>query len=510
MAPGRTVGAIIGGVTNVNERWARLSRHKLFKVVPIVLLVVEIVIRIGAVIAVPRNRRPTAAMAWLMAIFVAPIPGTFFFSLFGTTKLPKARRDKQQEINNFILETTAGLELVSKNETWPRWFRSIVELNRTLGAMPLVGGNEVDLLPDYNESIAAMTAAVNAAERYVHAEFYILSRDDTTRPFFDALLAAHTRGVTVRVLYDHISTIRSPKGRATRRWLRENGIEFHEMLPFYPFRSTWRRPDLRNHRKVLVVDGTVGFMGSQNMIDPSYNTRSNRRVGLQWKDLMVRLEGPIVAGVNAIFITDWYSETNELLVREAEPIRQLRSGDTFDCQIVPSGPGFEGENNLRLFNALLYAAQQRLVIVSPYFVPDDSMLYAITTAAERGVQVQLFACEVADQAIVYHAQRSYYEALLRAGVRIFLYERPIVLHAKHFTIDDEVAVIGSSNMDMRSFSLNFEVSLLVRGRRIVDSLREVEDDYRSHSRELLLDEWLQRPVRSQLLDNVSRLTAAVQ
>jgi cardiolipin synthase A/B len=254
----------------------------------------------------------------------------------------------------------------------------------------------------------------------------------------------------------------------------------------------------------------VGFMGSQNMVDPSYNKRGNIRRGLQWKDLMVRVEGPIVAGVNAIFITDWFSETDELLTREADPVHTVETTDTLDCQIVPSGPGFEGENNLRLFNALLYAAQERLVIVSPYFVPDDSMLYAITTAAERGVKVQLFACEVADQAVVYHAQRSYYETLLRAGVRIYLYEKPIVLHAKHFTVDDDVAVIGSSNMDMRSFSLNFEVSLLVRGRRFVDKLRRLEDSYRTHSRELTLEEWLERPTRSQVLDNLARLTASVQ
>jgi cardiolipin synthase len=476
----------------------------------IVLAALETAIRVGAVIRIPPNRRPTAAMAWLMAIFIAPIPGAFLFSLFGSTRLPKDRREKQQDINDYILGTTAGLDQVSKTETWPKWFESVVELNHTLGAMPLVGGNDAVLLPDYTESIASMTDAVNRAERYVHVEFYILSRDTTTMPFFDALRAAHERGVIVRVLYDHVSTIRSPEGRATRRWLRNVGLEFYEMLPFHPFRTQWRRPDLRNHRKVLVVDGIIGFMGSQNMVDPSYNTRANVRRHLRWKDLMVRIEGPVVAGVNAIFITDWYSESNELLTREADPIHSVATDDTLDCQVVPSGPGFDGENNLRVFNALLYSAQEQLVIVSPYFVPDDSMLYAITTAAERGVAVQLFACEVADQALVYHAQRSYYETLLRAGVRIFLYEKPVVLHAKHFTVDNEVAVIGSSNMDMRSFSLNFEVSLLIRGRRFVDSLRHVEDDYRSHSRELLLDEWLKRPLRSQVLDNLSRLTATVQ
>jgi len=488
----------------------RLPWRALFKRVSTVILVVDVIIRVIAVIGVPRNRRPTAAMAWLMAIFISPIPGSILFSILGTTKLPKDRRDKQQQINDFILDTTSGLDLVTKNDTWPRWFNSVVELNQTLGAMPLVGGNDAELLPHYEESIAAMTAAIDKAERYVHVEFYIFSLDETTGPFFDALRNAVARGVTVRVLYDHFATMRSPRGRKTRAWLRRHDISFYEMLPFRPFTGHWRRPDLRNHRKVVVVDGLVGFMGSQNLVDASYNKKGNIKKGLQWKDLMVRLEGPVVAGVNAIFITDWYSESNELLRREADPIHTVDEPDTLDLQLVPSGPGFEGENNLRLFNALLYSAQQRLVIVSPYFVPDDSMLYAITTAAERGVKVQLFACEVADQALVYHAQRSYYETLLKAGVRIWLYKKPVVLHAKHFTVDDDVAVIGSSNMDMRSFSLNFEVSLMVRGKRFVDRLREVEDNYRSHSRELLLEDWLKRPLRSQILDNVSRLTAAVQ
>ena len=480
------------------------------KALSTVLVVVNTIIRVAAIVDVPRHRRPTAAMAWLVTVFAVPVPGALAYLLFGSSKLPQSRRDKQSEINSFIVETTSGLELVRKDTTWPKWLESIVALNTKLGAMPLVGGNTADLLPDYGPSIAAMTEAVDRAERYVHVEFYILTRDATTAGFFAALKAAQARGVTVRVLYDHIATARHPFFRQTKAFLRDAGIPFHEMLPFKPFRSAWRRPDLRNHRKVLVVDGTVAFMGSQNMVDPSYNKKGNIKRGLQWKDLMVRLEGPVVAGVNAIFITDWYAETGDLLTRETDPIHAVPTDAALDCQVVPSGPGFDKENNLRLFNALVYSAQRRLVVVSPYFVPDDSMLYAITTAAERGVEVQLFACEVADQAVVYHAQRSYYETLLDSGVRIFLYEKPTVLHAKHFTVDDEVAVVGSSNMDMRSFSLNFEVSLMVRGRQFVERLREVEDSYRVHSRELTLDEWRARPVGAHVLDNVARLTATVQ
>ncbi|KQP56069.1 cardiolipin synthase [Agreia sp. Leaf283] len=489
---------------------ARTTWRSILKIFPIVILVVDILIRIGAVVTVPRNRRPSSAMAWLLAIFISPIPGSLLYALLGSSRLPRDRRDKQREVNAFILDAAGPLDGAETTTAEPAWFGSVVHLNRTLGAMPLIAGNTATLLPDYEASIQAMTDAVASATLYVHVEFYILGRDDTTRAFFDALKSAHERGVTVRVLYDHWATMRNPRGRSTRAWLRENGIRFEEMLPFRPWQGNWRRPDLRNHRKIVVVDGHIAFTGSQNMIDSSYDKRGNIRRGLKWKDLMVRLEGPAALGLDALFVTDWYSETGDIVETDDTRATPSDSPDSIECQVVPSGPGFEGENNLRLFNALVYGAQERLIIASPYFVPDDSMLYAITTAAERGVDVQLFACAVADQYVVYHAQRSYYETLLRSGVRIFLYQEPTVLHSKHFTVDDDVAVVGSSNMDMRSFSLNFEVSLMVRSADFVERLRAIEDGYREKSREITLEQWLARPAVAQALDTVARLTAAVQ
>jgi cardiolipin synthase len=473
-------------------------------------IVVDVAIRVFAIVYVPINRRPQTAAAWLLAIFLIPYVGFVLFLLLGSSKLPASRRAKQTEINTYIVETTEGMERVRRDHPWPLWLDSVIELNRTLGAMPLVGGNTAELHPDYDRSIAAMAEAVDQARKWVHVEFYITSLDATTEPFFIALENARRRGVTVRLLMDHIASRGYPGYRRTRRRLTRIGVEWQLMLPVLPLRGKYQRPDLRNHRKLLVVDGLVAFTGSQNMIDRGYQRRSNRRRGLAWKDFMVRFEGPVVAGVNALFVTDWYSETDELLIRESDPVHTSDGDETIDCQVVPSGPGFDGENNLRLFNTLLYNAQERIILTSPYFVPDDSMLYAVTTAAQRGVDVQLFVSEIGDQAVVYHAQRSYYEALLRAGVRIFLYRSPTVLHAKHFTIDDEVAVIGSSNMDMRSFSLNLEISVMIRGRHFVSQLREVEQSYREASTELTLDEWLRRPFRSKVLDNVARLAAAVQ
>lgn len=476
----------------------------------VVAFLVDFAIRVIAIIVVPRNRRPTSGMAWLLAIFLIPYLGFLLFLLIGYRTLPKRRVEMQAEINQFILDSTAGMERVQRDHPWPGWLESVVALNRNLGAMPLVGDNRARLHGNYEETFAAMVADIDKARKYVHVEFYILSLDPTTTPFFDALENAVKRGVTVRVLMDHIQSMRKPGFKKTKKRLTESGVQWQLMLPLQPFKGQWQRPDLRNHRKLVIVDGRVGFMGSQNVIDRTYNMKSNIRRGLKWKDLMVRLEGPIVSGLNAIFITDWYSETNELLTRDIEPVHPEDISDAIDCQVVPSGPGFEGENNLRLFLALLYYAQERIVITSPYFVPDESIMYAVTTAVQRGLHVELFVSEIGDQALVYHAQRSYYEELLRAGVKIYMYKAPYVLHAKHFTIDDDVAVIGSSNMDMRSFSLNFEVSLMVRGASFVQALRAVEDGYRADSRELTLDEWMKQPLRSTILDNLARLTSAVQ
>ncbi len=480
-------------------------------IITLALLVAVVAIAIVSLIIVPRNRRPQSALAWLLLIYVLPLIGFLLFLLLGSRRLPKRRREQQDEINTYILETTEGMDRVSKDSPWPPWLEPIVELNRHLGAMPLVGGNTARLFTDYSASLAAMTAAVQGATRSVHVEFYIMSIDDETREFFEALADAVDRGVKVRVLYDHIACVRVKGYRRLLAKLDAIGAEHHAMLPVRPWRGQWQRPDLRNHRKFLIVDGQLAFTGSQNLIERGYK-RGRRRDGsrLAWKEVMVRFEGPIVAGIEALFATDWYSETNELLLRETVIPPEIDPGTGLDAQVVPSGPAFEGENNLRLFNSLVYAAQEQIQICSPYFVPDESMLYAITTAAQSGLDVQLFVSEIGDQPLVFHAQRSYYEELLRAGVRIWLYRSPTVLHAKHFTIDDQVAIIGSSNMDMRSFSLNLEVSVMVRGASIIRELRDIENSYREQSRELTLDEWMRRPAHMRIFDDLARVTATVQ
>ncbi|MFH5878916.1 cardiolipin synthase [Arthrobacter sp. NA-172] len=471
--------------------------------------VVEIILRIVLLGVIPGNRRPTTAMAWLLAVFLVPSVGFVLFLLFGNFRLSRRRREQQEEVNERVRAGTSALIDVVSKYSGPEWVKSAGELNKRLGSLPMVDGNSVELIPGYQESIKAMAEAVREAQSFVNAEFYIMSSDFVTDELLTELENAAARGVNVRLLFDHIGTLRIPGYRRLVRRLKRSQIQWRRMLPLLPIHGQWRRPDLRNHRKILVIDGEIAFTGSQNLIEPSYNNPKHRRAGRKWVELMARMEGPIVATLNVVFATDWLSETDESLEYQLRVSPQEIAGG-ITAQVVPSGPGFVTENNLRLFNTLIYSAQHRISICSPYFVPDDSLLYAITTAAQRGVDVELFVSEKGDQFLVHHAQRSYYEALLEAGVRIYLYRAPYVLHAKHFTIDDEVAVLGSSNMDMRSFSLNMEVSVMLLGAKAVDSMRSVESSYREMCRELSLQDWLHRPMLAKYVDNVARLTATLQ
>ncbi|MBX3312176.1 MAG: cardiolipin synthase [Microbacteriaceae bacterium] len=476
------------------------------------LTVVDLALRLIAIYVVPMNRRPQTAMAWLLLIFFFPIGGFIIFWMFGVSHLPIERVAKQDEISRIIAGRYPQQDLGELGQ--PDWFDASAKMNRALGAMPLVGGNNAKFFPDYQESLDAMVEAINSAKQSVFCEFYIMYRDDTSAAFFDALVAAKDRGVEVKVLVDHIASWRYPRWtKTTVKFLNKSGLNWRKMLPINPFKGHWRRPDLRNHRKLLVIDNELAFTGSQNIIDSQYVKKSNIRRGLHWKDLMVSFTGPVVSGIHAMFVSDWYAETGELLSNieslNAKKLPKHKAGDLL-AQVVPSGPAFKDQNNLKLFNTLMYAATEKIVITSPYFVPDDSMFYAITSAVDRGVNVELFVSEIGDQFLVYHAQCSYYEALLEAGVKIWCYEAPTILHAKHITVDNNVAVFGSSNLDMRSFALNLEISMMVWGKEFLDQLQEIEDSYREKSTQLELSEWRKRSFWKKLAENICRPTASLQ
>src|SRR4051794_2376579 len=325
-----------------------------------VAVVVDLAIRLVALVVVPRNRLPTAAMAWLLAIFFIPVIGVLLFLLIGSPKLPKDRRAKQDQMNGIIADTYEHDPSRAASGT-PQWLDPMVTLNENMTGMPLIGGNTAELLDDYAGSLAAMAAEVDTAVSYVHVEFYILSSDQATAGFFASLEAAIARGVTVRVLLDHWASSHCRDYKATIERLTRMGAQWHLMLPVQPLHGRYQRLDLRNHRKLLVVDGQVGFVGSQNVIDRSYNKKKNIKRGLKWQELMCRVEGPVVTSIDLIFSTDWYMESGERLDVTAPAFADEIPGDVA-AQIVPSGPGFPVENNLQLFLSLLYSARQQIII----------------------------------------------------------------------------------------------------------------------------------------------------
>ncbi|WP_092016062.1 cardiolipin synthase [Brevibacterium siliguriense] len=476
-------------------------------------IVIEYIVKIIAVGVVPENRRPSSSSAWLLLILFVPIVGIPAFLLLGSPYINQRRARIQAEANELMHEGADDLPDVPPSLVAAPEFVSVAQLGRALTALPMVTGDSHGVISDYEASIERMAELVDDASDYVHVEIYIMAWDSTTDVFFRALERAAERGVEVRVLFDHIGSRKYPGFHRLGKRLSAAGIDWRLMLPFIPWRGKARRIDLRNHRKLLVIDGRRAMMGSQNMIDSSYLNRKNSQIGRNWHDIMVELSGPIVAGIEAAFSTDWYSESGQALgIRpyERDGNEPEVGGATSAMQLVPSGPGYTTSPNLKVFTSMMYLAQKRLAIVSPYFVPDESLLAAVETAARRGVDVELYVSEQADQYMVDRAQSSYYRSLLEAGVRIFLYPKPAVLHTKCFIVDDLYAVMGSSNMDMRSFGLNYEISLLTTGGDLVDDIIDVVADYQDVSRELTLEEWEKRPWPRRYMESVMRLTSSLQ
>ncbi len=474
------------------------------------LVALDFGLKLYAIGTVPENRRPSSSTAWLLLILMVPLVGFPLYWIIGSPYVRGRRQRLQLEANRVIAERAASVPTPARLADVPIDLASVALLNQRLTGLPCVAGTSVSLHDDPKETLAAMTQAVRDAKKWVYVEFYIMAWDHVTDPFFRALADAVARGVTVRLLLDHLGSRRYEGWKRFQRRLTHAGIDWHLMMPLSLLRGQVRRPDLRNHRKLLLVDGEVGFIGSHNIIEPSYGSGlpngSGRRI---WHDLTVRVEGDILAEIAAVFATDWLMETNTPLpVDEIVALEATGSGADL-MQIVPSGPGFTTEPNLRMFTTLINVADVKVSITSPYFVPDESLLAAITTAAYRGIEVELFVSEQADQFLVGHAQRSYYDALLEAGVRIYLYPAPAVLHAKYLTIDDNIAAIGSSNMDFRSFALDYEITLVSYGGALLDLLQANDARYRAVSRVLTREEWQRLPWPQRYLDNVCRLTAAL-
>ncbi|GAB3073446.1 cardiolipin synthase [Corynebacterium aquatimens] len=490
-----------------------------------ILFVIDYSIKFVVIGIIPENRKPSSANAWLLVILLIPYLGLPLYFFLGSTFLNRRRHRIQERAADAVQDVHSSIPDFPKGTTLSDEKISMITLNRTLTGYPALDGRVLALWADYDKAMMRLASAIDDAEHYVHVEMYAQAWDQTTHIVFEALERAVARGVKVRVLFDQIGSQKYPGFKDFKKRLTAAGIEWHQALPIQLLRGRFRRPDLRNHRKQVIIDDRVGFMGSINLIDRSYLMPGHVKKGRQWVDALVEVTGPIVASFESMFAVDWYTESGEVieLVPPHDPDPDAAEPSTL--QLIPSGPGYQTEPNLRMFNTLIHHARRRLVLCSPYFVPDDSMLEAITTACYRGVRVDLLVGEKADQFMVDHAQSAYYQQLLEAGVHIWQFPAPYILHTK-FAIADPaeptdasdsssehpncVAIMGSSNMDMRSFSLNFENSLFIARGPLLDDLMALSRSYFHVSKQLTLEEWSSRPWTRRYIDNVMKLTSAVQ
>jgi cardiolipin synthase len=328
--------------------------------------------------------------------------------------------------------------------------------------------------------------------------FYIFEDDEVGRKVAQALERAAQRGVTVRVLMDAIGSRDGLKGLGPG--LRKAGAEVVAVMPLRLWGPNAARLDLRNHRKIVIVDGASAFFGSQNIVSAHANK------GMVNEEMLARATGPIVRHLHSVLLGDRYLECGNLPPESSDLTPVPLSTETAGlAQVVPSGPGYNEGTALAVMVALMYGARERIVLTSPYVIPTESFLAAMCAAARRGVTVDLIVDAESNKPLVQLAQQSFYDTMLRAGVRVHKHHQSF-LHAKHLSIDRDVALIGSSNFDVRSFALNAEVSVLICDRQVVAELARIQDGYLAHCDLVTLESRRALPMGQRVLENLARLT----
>src|SRR5262249_26553561 len=414
----------------------------------VLYLISEWLIRLGMLIVVPFRRSPEAAKGWLLLVFFLPWPALVLYFLIGRPTYPRWRHERFLRLPGVLepVRTRLAQSPHIFRPELPHGLAQAATLVENLGQLTTRGGNHVELLADYGGVIDRLVSDIQQARDHVHLLYYIFADDPTGRRVAAALAEAVKRGGKGRVF---IASLGSRRWAGSMiRQLRLAGVHVERVLPVHFLRRQSARADLRNHRKIAVIDGRIGYTGSQNLVDPDF------KPGITYEELVVRVTGPVVLGLQFVFVADWYLESDQLLDTPAVFPGPDVTGDV-PAQPLPSGPGWAPAAIQRVVVALIHGARERVVITTPYFIPDGALLQALQTAVLRGVEVHLVVSKQPDQLLVSLAQKSYYQQLLESGVHVHLYHKAF-LHAKHVSIDDEVALIGSSNMDIRSFLLNAE------------------------------------------------------
>lgn len=448
-------------------------------------------------------------LAWILLLAASPVIGTVVYLLVGELWLSRRRIRKSEDHMKKIYAHFKDLKPHIR-ESWPPE-RTLAEGMRRIGAsthvMSTIDGNKVELLHGAEPGFDRLLADIAEAESRIDMLYYIWFSAGRVDEVEVALMDAVKRGVTCRVLVDSSASKRWLNSEAAQR-LRNAGVQVQEALPVHWYRVPAARIDLRNHRKLTVIDCKIAYSGSLNMADPKY-FKVERNVGA-WVDVVARIEGPVIAPLLGVFELDWSLESHSDPFagnRKVDVCVPEIAGET-PVQVVPSGPGLHPETLHQLLLQAVYGAREKLIISTPYFVPDEAMMAALAAAVARQVDVSLIVPFQNDSFMVKWASRAYFDDLLRAGVHIYRFEGGL-LHAKTVTVDDQLAMLGTVNMDRRSFWINMELSMFVYDDNVTRQLREFQEDYIRNSVAMDLETWEKRSAAKRILENSVQLLSPV-
>lgn len=476
----------------------------LFQVITILYTIISIIVGLDVLLD---NRDPSSTIAWLMVLVILPVVGIFLYLYIGRNHRKKETFIKKSKEDYIILNNLLK-EQVSFADYNPMFKRDSGDirgkvmpllLNNTRA--PVTVNNKVKVLQNGEATFTEMLNAINNARDHVHIEYFIIKDSHIGRKFQRALIKKAREGLEVRLIYDAVGSIRLKKSFI--RPLEEAGVQVRSFLPVsLPFFGS--RLNYRNHRKILVVDGKIGFVGGLNIGD-EYLGR-NKKMGF-WRDTHLKIEGEAVYVLQGIFLADWYFISNEAIDGFKYFPSQGYCGETV-VQIASSGPDSYWASIHQAYFSAINGAKERVYITTPYLVPDEGILLALKVAALRGVDVKLLLPIKPDHRTVFWASKSHFEELLEAGVKIYQYEKGFV-HGKVFIVDNNFVSIGTANLDIRSFKLNFEVNAFIYDKEVNYSLaRDFYEDLRV-SREVVLGEYINRPLIDKIRESIMRVLSPI-
>ncbi|MFT7678259.1 MAG: cardiolipin synthase [Planctomycetota bacterium] len=451
----------------------------------------------GLVLLRPQ-RRQASSLAWILVILMLPVIGILAYLVFGEVRLGRGRRERHRRIQ---ASTCAVLE-----DTWKQHrrvdlapgYEPLHLLASSVGKTEPRGGNGVLLLGDAQQFLASLVADIQGAQEHCHLLYYIVVDDPHGQKVAEALLAAAARGVKCRLLCDALGSRLFLESDLAQR-LRDGGVRVEAALPAWLLPLVTARIDMRNHRKLCVIDHSIGYTGSQNLAAPEFDLKPKFA---PWVDCMLRIEGPAVLDLAQLFVEDWFLDTDEDLSGLLKHPQPTAGG--VPLQVMGTGPNSRNEALVQLMQSMLHLAREEVHLTTPYFVPDEGTLDAITTAAARGVKVTLTVPRRGDSRLVGAASRSFYETLLAAGVEIREYRKG-VLHSKLITVDRSVALVTTANLDRRSFEINFEASTLIYDSDLASQVRLLQLTYMNAADLIDAQTWVRRPIWRRALQNAAGL-----